>query len=457
MAPFTDNVHELDRTDVEANYMPGGVAYDRFFTCPLDYNNPQKKSIQVFVRHLVSSVSVDKHKSPFALYLQGGPGFQSPYQTNLSSGWVGVLLSQGYQVLLLDQRGTGLSTPINAQSQVLKLPTLEEQVEYMKCFRADSIVKDCEIIRKILTQGRSPNDSKLTLLSQSFGGFCATTYLSFYPEGVDKVVITGGLPPLVKDPVDVYSSLIPRMALLNERYYSLYKRDIERVYQIAEYLTNNKVVLPGGGIMTLRRFQQFGLAFGGGGGFSSVHKIVLDCCYDLDTIQRFSYKTLLELESFNGFETNVIYTILHEPIYCEEGVASNWACERAIQQNSSYKSQLNFEEVKLTGSPLFFTGEMIFSWMAEDYPEIGKFKELFFALAEHDKWSKLYDRDALRRNTVPVSAVCYYDDPYVALNLSQECASTINGSKIWITNEYLHNGLHVDNQVITKLLNMLSK
>lgn len=48
--------------------------------------------------------------------------------------------------------------------------------------RADSIVFDAELIRKALvpldnTQG------KWSILGQSFGGFCAFTYLSLAPEG----------------------------------------------------------------------------------------------------------------------------------------------------------------------------------------------------------------------------------------------------------------------------------
>ena len=46
-------------------------------------------------------------------------------------------------MLMLDQRGTGRSTPVGA------LPGLTpaEQVEYLKHFRADAIVRDAELIR----------------------------------------------------------------------------------------------------------------------------------------------------------------------------------------------------------------------------------------------------------------------------------------------------------------------
>ena len=55
-----------------------------------------------------------------------------------NSGMLKVLMDKGYQVLQLDQRGTGLSTPISGAT-LLEKRSLEEQVAYMKLFRADNI------------------------------------------------------------------------------------------------------------------------------------------------------------------------------------------------------------------------------------------------------------------------------------------------------------------------------
>ena len=35
---------------------------------------------------------------------------------------------------------------------------------------------------------------------QSFGGFCAATYLSLAPEGLVEVLMTGGIPPGIDQP-----------------------------------------------------------------------------------------------------------------------------------------------------------------------------------------------------------------------------------------------------------------
>jgi pimeloyl-ACP methyl ester carboxylesterase len=47
---------------------------------------------------------------PWLLYLQGGPGFEAPRPTEASS-WLKAALHHGFRVVLLDQRGTGRSSP----------------------------------------------------------------------------------------------------------------------------------------------------------------------------------------------------------------------------------------------------------------------------------------------------------------------------------------------------------
>ena len=52
-------------------------------------------------------------------------------------------------MLLLDQRGTGLSTPMTVQL-LSQFKTPQEQADYFMQFRADSIVRDSELIRGTL-------------------------------------------------------------------------------------------------------------------------------------------------------------------------------------------------------------------------------------------------------------------------------------------------------------------
>lgn len=70
------------------------------------------------------------------------------------------------------------------------------QAQYLKLYRADSIVRDCEAIRQALTTDYPAEKKKWSTIGQSFGGFCTITYLSFYPGGVRESFMFGGLQPL---------------------------------------------------------------------------------------------------------------------------------------------------------------------------------------------------------------------------------------------------------------------
>jgi len=67
-----------------------------------------------------------------------GPGMEATSQPPSNSGMLKVLMDKGYQVLQLDQRGTGLSTPLSAAT-LADIGGVEDQVEYAKLFRADNI------------------------------------------------------------------------------------------------------------------------------------------------------------------------------------------------------------------------------------------------------------------------------------------------------------------------------
>jgi hypothetical protein len=161
---------------------------DRFFTVPLSYHNPSGEKIQIFARSAIPNKENDDgaagEKLPICLYLQGGPGFEcSPPKSHPLTEW---FFKKGYQMLYLDQRGTGLSTPIDAEI-LTNGRSVEEQGKRLKEFRADNIVRDCEAVRQALLGGKEKEEErKWTVIGQSFGGFCAVTYLSFYPEGLKE-------------------------------------------------------------------------------------------------------------------------------------------------------------------------------------------------------------------------------------------------------------------------------
>ena len=167
---------------------------------------------------------------------------------------------------MLDQRGTGRSTPVNRQT-LARLASSRQQADYLKHFRADSIAQDAEWIRRRLVG----EEKQWSVLGQSYGGFCVVHYLSTAPEGLKEVFVTGGLPLLTATVDDVYRATYRRVLEQNERYYRRYPGDRETVRRVVDALTEQEVLLPSGDLLTPRRLQQLGLAFGASDGREQVH------------------------------------------------------------------------------------------------------------------------------------------------------------------------------------------
>jgi pimeloyl-ACP methyl ester carboxylesterase len=173
----------------------GTVLTDHTFTVPLDHSQPGGEHIEVFAREVVAAGKAGS-SLPWLLFLQGGPGFGALRPSGRES-WLDRALDD-YRVVLLDQRGTGRSTPASRHT-VARFGTAQAQARYLAQFRADSIVRDAELVRRELTGGQT-----WSVLGQSFGGFCTVSYLSIAPEGLTEAFITGGLPGLGTSPDSVY-------------------------------------------------------------------------------------------------------------------------------------------------------------------------------------------------------------------------------------------------------------
>ncbi|MDP3506809.1 MAG: alpha/beta fold hydrolase [Candidatus Melainabacteria bacterium] len=420
---------------------PGMICRGYAFDAPLNYADPAGATISIFAREVVALENVGKSDLPWLFFLQGGPGFQAPRPESLS-GWL-KRAAKEYRVLLVDQRGTGLSTAVTEQL-VSIYPTASLQFKYLQHFRADNIVRDCELIRKSLCHGK-----KVTLLGQSFGGFCSTTYLSMAPEGLSGAILTGGLPPLVEDADEVYRQTYRELIKKNQLFYKRYPEDVLKVARIVEHLQKNAVLLPTGEPLTVERFLQLGLNFGfnsSGGSMNTVHYL-LESAFDSSNDSVLSYSFLRDVESQLHFNTNPIYALLHEAIYCQ-GRASNWSAARLVSE---------YDEFRKDSMPIFFSGEMIYPWMFEEYTCLKPFKEVAELLASYSQWPSLYDGERLKNNDVPCVGTIYCNDMYVARQLAEQTASAIRGMKVWITNEYEHDGLRQDGEVLLdRLLQMLN-
>jgi pimeloyl-ACP methyl ester carboxylesterase len=423
---------------VDSYRHPGTILTDHTFRVPLDYERPDGEHIEVFAREVVAAGKADADL-PWLLFLQGGPGFGALRPIGRDS-WLDRALGD-YRVLLLDQRGTGRSTPADRLSLAGR-GSPAAQAGYLAMFRADNIVRDAERIRRELTGG-----APWSVLGQSFGGFCAVTYLSLAPDGLSEAFITGGLPGLDVTADDVYRVAYPRVSARNTGHYERYPEDVERARRIARQLRARDVRLPGGGPLTVENFQVLGRMLGSSTGSHTLHYLLEDAF----TGGELSDVFLREAESFLTFTAGPLYAILHEACYAQ-GFATRWSAQRVRSEFPAFDPAAALDG----DGPLLFTGEMIYPWMMDADPVLRPLRETADLLAGRDAWPLLYDPVRLGANQVPVAAAVYYADMYVDRDDSMRTAATIGGLRPWVTSEYEHDGLRVSHgAVLDRLIGMV--
>ncbi|WP_427117165.1 alpha/beta fold hydrolase [Pseudarthrobacter scleromae] len=413
---------------------------EHFFRVPLDHFGgfPDGETITVFAREYVSAAHSEEQASelPWLLFLQGGPGGRGNRFGSLG-GW-SKAAARDFRILMLDQRGTGLSSPIDRSTLPLRGPAAA-QAAYLEHFRADSIVADAELVREAL--GADP----WTVYGQSYGGFCALTYLSFAPQGLREVLVTGGLAPLAGPADDVYRATFQRVAARNAEYFAWYPEDRAAVERIASHLRHTPEYLPDGGPLTVERFQMVGAFLGGNTRVDSLHHLLEDAFTETAAGPRLSDAFLDQVQGIVSRRSNPLYALMHESIY-GQGQATGWAAWRVLDE---------YPEFKPDAEPLLLTGEMVYPWYFEQDPALQPLREVAELLAAKEDWKQLYDRGQLAANTVPVAAAVYWDDIYVDRKLSLETASAVRGLQVWESGDFHHDGIADDGEgIFARLLGL---
>jgi hypothetical protein len=246
-----------------------------------------------------------------------------------------------------------------------------------------------------------------------------------------EAYLTGGVPPVARPTHDVYRATYERVRERNRRFYARYPDDLDRVRALHARLESEELLLPSGDRLTPRRFRQLGAMLGMSDGAERLHYL-LD--YPPD-----SPMFLHGVEDETNFARHPLYAIVHEACYAD-GCATRWSAERALPD-------------EFASSPELFTGEMVYPWMFEDYGALAPLREAAELLAQHE-WPRLYDGGRLEQNEVPAAAAVYAEDMYVERVFSEETAARIKGLRMWLTNEYEHDGLRKDERVFARLIDL---
>lgn len=401
---------------------PGLHVTEHTLSLPLDHARPEGERIEVFARAVVLAEKADAAQ-PWLLYLQGGPGFESPRPPSADApAWLRRALAD-YRVLLLDQRGMGCSTPVGPVEAAALAPAV--LAERLALHRADAIVRDAEAFREALGVRR------WSVLGQSFGGFCTVSYLSMFPGSLREAFITGGLPPLHAGIDEVYRETYRSTRAKCLQHHARYPEDRERLRRLAARLAAEDLRLPGGDRLTPQRLRQLGLVLGMGAGAEKLHHLL--------ELPPTSPAFLHDVERASPFARNPLYAVIHEACYAN-GQATDWAAERLLPP-------------EWAEDPTLLTGEHVYPWMFEQMAGLAPFREAAALLARRP-WGALYNPAVLAANEVPCAAAIYVDDMYVPRAFSEETARQIRGLRPWITNEFEHDGLGTG-KVLGRLIEML--
>ncbi|WP_030485285.1 alpha/beta fold hydrolase [Nocardioides aequoreus] len=386
---------------------------------PVDHEHPDGGRLEVFAREVTA---VGGEQRPWLLFLQGGPGHESPRPTTspTAPGWLDRAL-RDYRVLLLDQRGTGLSTPYPSSYAAARDADPQGEAAYLRHFRADAIVRDAELLREHLGVRR------WSLLGQSFGGFCALHYRSTFPDSLAETFFTGGLPPVGLPPEEIYAATFRQVAVLEARHHVRWPEDAARLAQALEACAAGEVRRPDGTALTPRLLRTVGNQLGLHGGSEALHHLL-----ERDPRSAAFAADALALLPFGA--RNPLYAVVQESCYADGG-ATRWAAARA--QPEGHEG---------------LTGEHVFPWHFDDEPGLAPYAETARLLAE-EPWPRLYDADRLADVDLPGAAAVYADDPFVLREHSEATLQVLPGVRAWTTAAYLHNGLrHAGPEVLDRLL-----
>ena len=378
-------------------------------TVPLVWSDPSDgRTIDVFASVVTRAGG---EALPYLVFLQGGPGHEAPRALHAPSGpaWLDQALAH-YRVVMIDQRGTGRSTPV---SDAILDRGAEAVAEHLTHLRADAIVRDCEAMRAHLGADR------WNVLGQSFGGFTTLAYLSTAASSIDAAYLTGGLSTVTRTPDDVYALCYDKMRDASERYYRRFPEHRDRMRRLVDLAASGGIVLPDGEVVSPSRLRSVGSALGTNDGWQTLWQL-LELAPDTNA---FRYDLAAALP-FDG--RNPLYFVFHESSYAN-GHVTDWSAERVEPADFA-------EDVTL------FTGEHIRREWTETVPAFRPWRDVSLTLAQHE-WPAIYAPDALASSDARGAAAVYVNDPYVPLEFSLETAALLPGLRLWVTSEHEHNGL----------------
>lgn len=415
----------------------------------------------------VTCIQNDVHRlrdRSILLYLCGGPGADNPPNRNPAMNqW---LLDQGYSILYLDYRGCGESSPIHANDLQQRLSMKEDKsmAEYITNFCQENIVRDLEAIRQALSKERVAAGGltvKWTILGQSYGGYISLTYLSMFPEGLQDVFITGGLPPCGMKIDDYFRIEYQDIVKQNKSFYQAFPDANVLVRKILSLIKNigpRKIKMTGRGYLSGHKLLTLGRQFGSKVGFPEVYGLLQSIKLDLEQTRELHTETSAQFESILHVDERPLYPILLEQTWCSGG-KTRWAAERVAREiegfdylhmdhNGGYRDPADTP----ADVPIYFTANTYCRFHYDTHEELVDLKGAAEILAEHD-WECPYNYEMLSSNPceVPVYAVSFEKDMHLDLGVAAKTAAKVGGLR-WVVDPGWHQDIrYKPAEVLTRL------
>ena len=169
------------------------------------YEDRAKKSGRMIkLNVMVLPALVDQPAPDPIFYFQGGPGGAA---TSVGSAWLMTQLHRTHDVVLVDQRGTGKSNPLQCNfhgdandmrgqfvegvtpDKALACRSELEKIADLRLYTTTIAMADLDEVRAALGY------DKINVDGGSYGATAALSYLNFYPQHVRTVAIFGVAPP----------------------------------------------------------------------------------------------------------------------------------------------------------------------------------------------------------------------------------------------------------------------
>lgn len=397
------------------------TVHDHTLTVPLVWGDADDtRTIDIHAAVVVRDGGEDL---PYLLFLQGGPGFEAPrpFHAPTAPGWLDAALAH-YRVVLLDQRGTGLSTPVGDADLERGTDALVEHITHL---RADAIVRDAEALREEL------GARTWSVLGQSFGGFTTLAYLSTDAASLDRVYITGGLSAVGRTPDEVYALTYDKMRTASEGYWRRFPAQRDAMRRVVDLAASGALVLPGGEVASVSRVRSLGALLGSNDGWQTLWSLL-----ELDPRSNAFRHDLAAAMPYGA--RNPLYLAFHESSYAD-GHATRWAADRV-------------EPDDFRADPTLLTGEHVRRDWLDTVPGFAPWRDVTLALAEVE-WPRLYDADAIAASGARGATAIYVNDVFVPYEFAMQTAALLPGVTPWITSEHEHNGLRAGD-VLPRLIDL---